>query len=192
MKSGFSQINLLHIIGKKIEDNNMALHPIVSKTTQPARFNNQTEILKIIGAGTTLFITRFFYSKIEIPNPEQPQQPSQEPLLNFDNKILLEYCPYKSVDSYLNINKKIITFQTKLFFLFQIAIGIKFLRDFGVIHNDIKPQNVLLKIVGDINKTNGTFLLRLIDFGQSYSKYQKPQNSLSKYKRGFTIPYASP
>lgn len=92
----------------------------------------------------------------------------------------------------MHTHKKFVTLETKIFFLYEIALGLRFLRDYGVIHNDLKPQNVLLKIVSDKNKNNGTFLIRLIDFGESFSKYQKPQNPANKYKRGFTIPYASP
>jgi len=55
--------------------------------------------------------------------------------------------------------------ETKLFFLYEIVLGLRFLRDFNIVHNDLKPQNILLKIVTYKNKKEGTFLLRLIDFG---------------------------
>ena len=45
----------------------------------------------------------------------------------------------------------------------RIALGIRFLRDFGVFHNDIKPENVLLKLVGRAH--NNVILTRLIDYG---------------------------
>jgi serine/threonine protein kinase len=76
--------------------------------------------------------------------------------------------------------------------MYEISIGLRFLRDFTVVHNDIKPQNVLLKIVSDRNRNNGTFLLRLIDFGESHSQMQRTMNSDNYYRRGYTIPYASP
>lgn len=65
------------------------------------------------------------------------------------DKILLEYCHLKSIDSYLNSHKRFIALETKLFFLYEIAVGIRFLRDYGISHNDLKPQNVLLKIMSD-------------------------------------------
>lgn len=73
----------------------------------------------------------------------------------------------------------------------RIALGVRFLRDYGVHHNDLKPENVLLKIVG--NRANNNFLLtRLIDFGESYSKYQRDLVRRNWYHRGWTIPYAPP
>jgi serine/threonine protein kinase len=96
------------------------------------------------------------------------------------------------MDSYLHDHKHFITFETKLFFLYEIAVGLRFLRDYGIIHNDLKPQNVLLKVMSDKNKVNSTFMLRIIDFGESYSAFQTQLNKNNKYKRGFTIPYASP
>jgi serine/threonine protein kinase len=71
-------------------------------------------------------------------------------------------------------------------------VGLRFLRDYGIIHNDLKPQNVLLKIMSDRSKANSTFMLRLIDFGESYSTLQTQLNRTNRYKRGFTIPYAAP
>lgn len=49
IRSGFSQLKLLHILGKKIEDPGLTMNLIVSKETQLSRFINETEILKIIG-----------------------------------------------------------------------------------------------------------------------------------------------
>ena len=70
-------------------------------------------------------------------------------------------------------------------------MGIRFLRDYAIYHNDLKPQNVLLRIMG--NKVQATFFLRLIDFGESISRNLPihMQNSQS-YKRGYTMPYAPP
>lgn len=76
-------------------------------------------------------------------------------------------------------------------FIHRIAMGIKFLKDYGIVHNDLKPQNVLLKMVGDKTKNKGTFLPRLIDFGESHSKYQR-EVIRNRYRRGFTVPYAPP
>ncbi len=47
----------------------------------------------MIGDGKSLFITRYFFN--------DQQQP---------NKILLEYCPQKSIDAYISLHKKIISF----------------------------------------------------------------------------------
>jgi serine/threonine protein kinase len=38
---------------------------------------------------------------------------------------------------------------TKLFFLYEIIIALRFLRDNKIAHLDLKPQNILVKIVSD-------------------------------------------
>lgn len=89
--------------------------------------------------------------------------------------------------------------ETKLFFLFEIVIALRFLRDNSIVHIDLKPENVLIKIVGDMRQ-NVHYLVKIIDFGESYSPKidQIPSNFLSLLNlgdlnsRGFTIPYAPP
>ena len=62
-RSGFSNLHLLHMVAKKIEDADFGMNLIVSKETQTSRYINETEILKAIGNGKCLFITRFFFPK---------------------------------------------------------------------------------------------------------------------------------
>ena len=57
-------------------------------------------------------------------------------------------------------------------------------------HNDMKPENILLKIVK--GAASSYLLTRLIDFGESYSRYQRELIRKNYYKRGWTIPYAPP
>lgn len=35
--------------------------------------------------------------------------------------------------------KSILSIKTKIFWLYQISIGLRYLRDFGVVHLDMKP-----------------------------------------------------
>jgi serine/threonine protein kinase len=58
--------------------------------------------------------------------------------------------------------------ETKLFFLFMVIIALRFLRDNSIVHIDLKPENLLMKIVGD-GKQSVHYLIKLIDFGESYS-----------------------
>jgi hypothetical protein len=51
------------MVAKKIEDADFGMNLIVSKETQTSRYINETEILKAIGNGKCLFITRFFFPK---------------------------------------------------------------------------------------------------------------------------------
>ena len=61
-KSGFSELKILHILGQKVEENGFNSQYIVAKSTQQCRFINETETLKFVGAGKSLFITRYFFN----------------------------------------------------------------------------------------------------------------------------------
>lgn len=130
-------------------------------------------MLRIIGKGRCLFIARFF------SNPNQPI------------KIYSELCHLKSLDSYFSNYKNILSIETRLSLIFRTALGVKFLRDSGIIHNDLKPQNVLLKYMG--NKKRGYFFPKLIDFGESQEiPYKGRRKTLPEFNRGYTVPYAPP
>lgn len=71
--------------------------------------------------------------------------------------IIMQYCERGNLMTYLRKNKNMDS-QTKIDFMLQIAKGIQFLHKRGVIHRDLKPQNVL------IDKKN---VLKICDFGES-------------------------
>lgn len=96
--------------------------------------------------GKSLFLNRHYYS------------------VDYPDRIFLDYSFNQSMTKYLTSNKRFVSLQTKLFFIYQISISLQFLRDFGIIHNDIKPQNYLTRIMADRRRENTTILLRLIDF----------------------------
>ena len=62
--SGFSDIKLQHIIGRKLEDTKSTLNYVVVKATQEVRFANETSILKLLSASKSIFVTRYFYSPL--------------------------------------------------------------------------------------------------------------------------------
>ena len=80
----------------------------------------------------------------------------------------MEFCPYKSLNTYLSAYNGLLSLPIKLYFLFQISIALRFLRDMGIVHLDLKPENILMKIYTNGPNSNSCFILRLIDFGESY------------------------
>ena len=175
-KSGWSDIEIQHVKGRKEEDSKSVINYLVAKKTQPCRHRNETSILQLLKDVRCIFISRYYRSD----HPEHA------------DRILNEYCPYKSVDNYLHSHSKFVSLSTKMLFLFEIAIGIRFLRDNGIYHNDIKPANILLKVMG--SKLQSTFFMRIIDFGESQSPFQpiQLQRNSADFKRGCTVPYAPP
>lgn len=78
----------------------------------------------------------------------------------------MDYCSRKSLGHYLMHYKSIMSLQIKLNFLHQITMGLRFLRDHQIVHLDLKPENVLIKIYKMSN--NPYPIMRLIDFGEVY------------------------
>lgn len=66
-----------------------------------------------------------------------------------------------SLDRYVTFNKSVISLNTKLFFMLQISLGVKFLKDNKIFHLDLKPQNTLI---------GHNLILKICDFGESYSE----------------------
>ena len=63
--------------------------------------------------------------------------------------IIMEYIKESTVERYMHLRKKYISMMTKAFILYEIVVALRFLRDNSIVHVDLKPQNVLIKIVTD-------------------------------------------
>ena len=84
--------------------------------------------------------------------------------------IIMEYINDSTVERYMHLRRKYISMMTKAFVLYEIVVALRFLRDNSIVHVDLKPQNVLIKIVTDSIMQQQHFLVKLIDFGESYSR----------------------
>lgn len=80
-----------------------------------------------------------------------------------DDSIFMEYCPERSLNHYLAKMNSILSIRSKLFILYQICIALRFLRDHGVTHLDVKPENVLVKMATSANSS--LVIVKIIDYG---------------------------
>lgn len=93
------------------------------------------------------YIAKFYYSN-------DPQ---------YVDFLWMEYYPHKSLDYFKANFTSTMSLNTKIYLLFQIAQGIRFLiskqsylvskKDFAVYHLDIKPANVLVTIYPIISRS---------------------------------------
>ena len=61
----------------------------------------------------------------------------------------------------------ILSIRYKIFLIYQVVIGLRFLRDYGIVHLDIKPENILVKMAS--NSAASVFALaKIIDFGEAF------------------------
>ena len=102
--------------------------------------------------------------------------------------ILMEYCNGNTLEDLITKHIKESTpIDRKLIYNYikQILKGLKVLHRNGIIHSDIKPGNIFLKKVGEIEQ------IKIGDFGMAMLK--KGTNKLrSKDIKGFTPLYSAP
>ncbi len=104
---------------------------------------------------------------------------------------MMEYYPNKSLDYFKANFLATMSLNTKIYLLFQIAQGIRFLvtsndktgisdKNFKIFHLDLKPANILVdffKINFQISKND---IAKLSDFGESFiSTFCESNNILS-------------
>jgi len=78
----------------------------------------------------------------------------------------MDFYPQRSLNFLMNRLGSVWSMSTKIFFLYQISIGLRFLKDHEVVHLDIKPENLLVKCL-TVNKKN-QYIVKIIDFGEAY------------------------
>eukprot|EP00331_Platyophrya_macrostoma_P031070 CAMPEP_0176438752 /NCGR_PEP_ID=MMETSP0127-20121128/19501_1 /TAXON_ID=938130 /ORGANISM="Platyophrya macrostoma, Strain WH" /LENGTH=430 /DNA_ID=CAMNT_0017822823 /DNA_START=439 /DNA_END=1732 /DNA_ORIENTATION=- len=103
--------------------------------------------------------------------------------------ILMEFYPHKSLEHFKRKMTDTISVNTKLWFLTQMANGIRYMKQEGVYHLDLKNSNILIQ---------KNYSLKLIDFGESYIKSVDPalgvdsSKYIKSFKPGRTMPFAAP
>ena len=160
--------------GKKCEENEE------SAAEEPNRMSNELLVLKHfqIRQSASNYIAKFYSASEE----------SKKKVGLSQSSLLMEFYPQKSLDHFRSKNDSL-SLNTKLWFLIQIANGLRYLKEEGVYHLDLKGSNALVQ---------KNFNIRLIDFGESYLKSidERLGVNATEYKKHFipgkTLPYASP
>ena len=83
--------------------------------------------------------------------------------------IVLEYCNHGDLFKHITKQKKALTEAQSKSFIQQLATGMRYVRQHGVIHRDLKPQNLLL-----VQGANRSLSLKIADFG--FARFFEPQS----------------
>ncbi len=70
--------------------------------------------------------------------------------------ILMDFIMGSTLKSYVETNSSSISFWTKLFLIKNVLNGLKFLKDYKIVHLDLKPANILV---------SHDLLTKIIDYG---------------------------
>lgn len=68
----------------------------------------------------------------------------------------MDYIPFKTLGQFLNESKNSLALVTKLGYMFSICQALRYLRDYKIVHLDLKPNNIMIY---------WNLLIKLIDFG---------------------------
>ena len=109
-----------------------------------SRNQHELRILQMIKNGHPHFLPKYY-----IPvNEENP----------FPNCLLMDYLPFRNLGDFIHHNTTA-CLQTKLFLMFHTVQAVRHLREYSIVHLDLKPSNIMLFC---------NLLVKLIDFGESY------------------------
>jgi serine/threonine protein kinase len=70
--------------------------------------------------------------------------------------LMMDLIPYPHLGEHLRATKKIGTLATRVHLLFSLTSALRYLRDYKIVHLDLKPNNIML---------SGNLIVRIIDFG---------------------------
>ena len=96
----------------------------------------------------------------------------------------MDFISKTNLQEYIEKNQHTISFITKIYISFFIVQALRFIKEYGVVHLDLKPANIMIN----------NLKVKLIDFGESFHpdfKESKPY-LIEDFKPGFTLPYSAP
>ncbi|CAD8064789.1 unnamed protein product [Paramecium sonneborni] len=96
-----------------------------------------------------------------------------------NNYYFMENCHFKSLRNYQKKYQQVMSLNSKMKILRQIAKGLCHLHKRSVFHLDIKPDNILIDINGNV---------KICDFGEAYHPSYQYQRDSIKY----SVPYSAP
>jgi serine/threonine protein kinase len=73
--------------------------------------------------------------------------------------LLSDYVQQPNLIEYVLFHKHSLSLSSKIFILFMLIQGLRYLKLFGIVHLDLKPNNVMI---------SRTMMVKIIDFGESY------------------------
>ena len=121
---------------------------IVKKDTQfnlNSRMGHEIKVLKHIKNGLSIFLPKYYI----VINKSSV----------LTDSVVMDFIPFKNLREYLRSNCDTMSLATKMHLIFSITQSLRYIRDFRIVHLDLKPNNIMIFC---------NLLVKLIDFGESY------------------------
>ena len=173
-----------------------AMKVIRQKTRHTRLIQNEIKFMKLLNHH---FVLKFYQElPIQISQPILADIPKNAPVLEkikyakgpnaqsrlIDNtlrhmpevtefKFIIEYCQGGDLHDYIDLYYHLLTDDSYRIIMYQILNGMKFLHDAGIIHRDLKLDNILLKNHESID------CLKIADFG--LAQYYNVENCCADY-----------
>ncbi|CAD8112838.1 unnamed protein product [Paramecium primaurelia] len=93
--------------------------------------------------------------------------------------LLMERYYHSSLDYFMVTQQEVLTLSTRIFIALNIAKGLRYIHNYGIIHTDIKPANIMI---------SKTLIAKITDFGEAINT----RNIIDGQRPGKTIPYCPP
>lgn len=72
------------------------------------------------------------------------------------DSIIMDFIPFKSLRDHMKSNSQSMSLNNKIYLIFSIIQSLRYIRDFRIVHLDLKPNNIMIFC---------NLLIKLIDFG---------------------------
>ncbi|CAD8121990.1 unnamed protein product [Paramecium sonneborni] len=93
--------------------------------------------------------------------------------------LLMERYYHSSLDYFKAKQQEVLSLSTRIFIAHSIAMGLRYIHNYGIIHMDIKPANILIA---------KTLMAKITDFGEALNT----NKNIEKEKPGKTLPFSAP